>query len=178
MRKALCLYFALFAILTSFAAKVPSSIDQKKAATETASTNSLPAEIDKESSAKVLSQLSIKDLQTSLERKLTLQEKITWMLFKKHLPRLEPTESEKKRANTNAVLGLVFGILGILVFPLFAIPGLILSNKALLAERVDPGILASGHRGIAVAGQITSYVALALLLLIFIIVIAVLSSWR
>jgi hypothetical protein len=61
---------------------------------------------------------------------------------------------------------------------LFAIPGLILSNKALRAERADPGILQPGNRGIAVAGQITSYVALAVVLILLILIVAILSNWH
>ena len=179
MKKLLCLYFALFAILTSFAAKLPSSFEQKEEViTETNNVASTLDEALKPSSAKAFSQLSVSELQKSLGRRLTLKEKTTWALYKKHLISIEPTEREKKNANTNAILGLVFGILGIVIFPLFAIPGLILSNKALTAEKADPGILAPGNRGIAVAGQITSYVALALIVVAFIIVIAVLASWH
>lgn len=179
MKKTLCLCVALLVIFASFAAKAPLSIDQKQVPnSETSNLNSLPDEGQKKSTDRVFSQLTLKDLQTSLGRKLTLQEKISWLIFKKRLPRIEPTESEKAHANSNAVLGFVFGLLGLIVFPLLAIPGLILSNKALLAERVDPGILKSGNRGLAVAGQITSYIALALLIIVVILLVAFLSNWH
>jgi hypothetical protein len=182
MKKTLCLYFAFLSISITFAAKIPFSSGSKKAgANQTTITNTnINSTIDgtaQISSVEVLKPLTLSDLQTTLGRKLTIKEKVSWWLYKKKFVHIDPSEKEIKNANSNAVLGFVFGILGLVGLSfLAAIPGLILSNKALAAEKADPGILKSGNSGLAKAGQILSWVGIGLFLITLIYVLAIISS--
>lgn len=179
MKKTLCLCFALFAMLTSFAAKTPFSFEKKKTETTEATADKTPVDVSNDASTASLSKLTLKDLQKTLGRKLTLEEKISWLLFKKRLVHIEPSDKEKQRANSNAIWGFVLGILGLVGFYfLAAIPGLILSSQALNAEKTDPGILNGGNRGLAKAGQIMSWIGIALTVLVVIYIAALLGSIR
>jgi hypothetical protein len=123
------------------------------------------------------SKLSNKQVKALAGRKLTLKEKIGLLLIEKEA-RSEPlTEAQIKSANSNATLGLVFGILSIVVFPLFAIPGLILSNKAFFAEKVNPNTLTKGSLNAAKAGRITSYVGLGILALTLAFVFIIIAAY-
>ncbi len=60
---------------------------------------------------------------------------------------------------TNAVIALVFSILGFLVCPLFVIPGLILGNQATKITSTMPG---HPDHGAAVASKWISWITLAI----------------
>lgn len=87
----------------------------------------------------------------------------------------EPDPLAQKRANSNALLGFIFGLSSLFLVGLLAIPGLILSNQALRAERLNPGILQGDRLGFAQAGKIMSIVTLALLALVLLLFIAILG---
>jgi hypothetical protein len=123
------------------------------------------------------SRIPHKQVQALTGRKLTLIEKIGLFLLHRNL-RTEPlTEAQIKTANSNATLGLVFGILSIIVFPLFAIPGLILSNKAFFTEKVNPNTLTKGSLNAAKAGRITSWIGIGLLALIFAFILIIVAAY-
>lgn len=63
--------------------------------------------------------------------------------------------------NTQAILGFVFGVLSVVIFPLFAIPGLILSAKGFDSE----------YRVLAIIGYVLSALVLFLLLLLIILLL-------
>jgi len=181
MKTLVCLCVAFFATTTTFAAKIPCAAPGKKAAaSETINaTENAKAPVDETANAsfvEALKPLTVTDLQKTLGRKLTIKEKISWWLYQKKLIHIDPSEKEIKNANSNAVLGFAFGILSIIGLSfLAAIPGLILSNKALIAEKADPGILKGGNYGLAQAGQILSWIGLAIFLFTLILVLALLS---
>ncbi len=172
-----CLVAALLVtIITSFAAKIPSNT-----ANEINISKSPQASITIQQTAATsrysFSDLTVRDLQKSLGRKFSLKEKISWHLLKKQFKPEEPPEALVRKANNHAVLGFVFSLAGILIFPLFLIPGLLLSQKALDADKVDPEILTRTNYGLAKAGKIISYIGLGLLLLAIVIIIAILAAW-
>ena len=85
----------------------------------------------------------------------------------------------EKSANRRAIWGFIFGCASILIFPLFCIPGLILSNDALWEERMHPGILTRRNKTFAYLGKIFSYVGIAIIviaLIYFAFIIAFLSA--
>lgn len=63
--------------------------------------------------------------------------------------------------NTQAILGFVFGILSFLLFPLFAIPGLILSAKGMDSE----------YRVLAIIGYILSLLVIVLMIVLLALLI-------
>ncbi len=63
-----------------------------------------------------------------------------------------------------------------MVFPLFAIPGLLLSNKAFFAEKVNPNTLTKGSLNAAKVVRIASYVGLGILALTLAIVFIVIAA--
>jgi hypothetical protein len=77
------------------------------------------------------------------------------------------TSSIRSKTSALAVTSLVLGILGLvlcMISPLFAIPAVICGHVALSKVKRSAGAL--GGRGIAIAGLITGYVGLALLLVL------------
>lgn len=175
----------LTAIATSFAAKIPSTIT-KETNISASPQASILIQQSKATPGYAVSALTMQDLQQALGRKLSLKEKVGWYLYKKHLHAEEPTEKAVKKANSNAVLGFVFSLASLLIpplafvfysqilllFSLLAIPALILSINALVAGRVNPGILTKSNRSLAKAGKIISYIILALIFIVLIMILA------
>lgn len=160
MKKILCFLIALLVvIITSHAAKIPSTAT-KEINISKSPHSSIIIQQTAATSGRSISALTVKDLQKSLGRKLSLKEKISWYLFKKQFKPEGPPEVLIRRANSNAVFGFAFSLAGIIllpvffiVSPLFFIPAILLSLSALRAERVDPGILRGGNYGLAMAGK-------------------------
>lgn len=75
------------------------------------------------------------------------------------------THKGEKSANRRAIWGFIFGCASIVLFPLFCIPGLILSNDAIWEERAHPGILTRRNKTFAYLGKIFSYVGLAIIVI-------------
>jgi hypothetical protein len=176
MKKMLCLLAAvLVTIISSYAAKVPTNT-----ANEINISKSPQASITIQPAAAsnyFIPATTVKDLQKSLGRKLSLKEKISWELLKTQFKQDGPPEALIRKANTHAVLGFAFSLAGLIIFPLFLIPGLLFSQSALRAEAVDPEILTRTNYRLAKAGKIISYIGLGLLLLGIVIIIAILAAW-
>jgi hypothetical protein len=172
MRKIFVLFIAVFSIaIASFAAKIPSLEGQEIKISKEPQSSILI-----EQSEASIAALSVNELQQSLGRKLSLKEKVAFYLYKKHFKREEPTEKDIKKANSKAVLAFVFSLAAVFIFPLFAIPALILSANALAAEKVNPGILTKSNHGLAKAAKIICYIQFALTLLLLIVVLAIAMS--
>lgn len=121
------------------------------------------------------SKLTVKELQVFLGRKLTLKEKVQVLLAKKLLTKLDPEVEELATKGRNkAYMGFGFALAAILLFPLFAIPGLIFSNNALAYDKEKPGILGDA-KGFARAGQIMSWVSLALMVIAILLLLILFS---
>lgn len=69
----------------------------------------------------------------------------------------------EKSANRRALWGFIFGCASIVLFPLFCIPGLILSNDALWEERMHPGTLTRTNKTLAYLGKIFSWVGIGII---------------
>ncbi len=158
-------------IFLFFLAILPSP---SKAFTATSFIN--PTVIEKKETAKkaVLSyRESKKILETSIGRKLSFKEKLA-LRIQTSVPRYD--NENERRANSQAVTGFILSICGlVLLWPLL-IPGLIISNNALLKERVNPGILKNGNYGLAKAGKIIGIVGLAIIIVAIIIIAAILAG--
>jgi len=63
------------------------------------------------------------------------------------------------------------------LFPLLAIPGFIISNSALTKEKITPGILEGGNKGLAKAGLILSVIGFVYLILLIVYIAVVVSMW-
>ncbi|MBP6687823.1 MAG: DUF4190 domain-containing protein [Lacibacter sp.] len=87
------------------------------------------------------------------------------------------TETDQKKANNHALLGFIFGVCSLVIFPLFAIPGFILSKNAMNKEKLSPGILEDGNKGLAKAGFILSIIGFASLLVFVIYIIVLLGGY-
>ena len=112
-------------------------------------------------------------LELSLGRKLRLKEK---MALRIHSILPDYKSKYDDRANTNALLGFIFALCGlVLLWPLL-IPGLILSNKALRSEKENPGSLSRSNKDLAKAGKIISLVGLIIIALAIIIIAIVIAS--
>jgi len=68
--------------------------------------------------------------------------------------------------NVPALLSLILSILGIAVCQVIAIGGVICGHVALSQIKREPGRYNSASKGLAIAGTIVGYVALAILLLV------------
>ena len=90
------------------------------------------------------------------------------------------TDEEVRKANSNATTGFVFSLLGLLVLPLFAIPGLIMSKKALRAEKLQPNTLTRSAYTMAKAARVMGWIGVAIIILLVpLIVLAIaLGSWH
>lgn len=108
-----------------------------------------------------------KAMEIKLGRKLKWKEKIT-IWYSTHAP----GSSEAEKAKTKALLGFIFGLVSVIIFPPLAIPGLIFSINALNKEKQQPGILDKGSKGMAIAGLILSILGLLALVILFLYVIA------
>jgi hypothetical protein len=112
-------------------------------------------------------------LELSLGRKLKFKEKAA-LRIQSVLPDYKGVDAGK--ANSNALLGFIFAIGGlVLLWPLL-IPGLILSNNALNAEKKNPGTLSDGNKGLAKAGRIMSIIGLAIIAVAIIIIVVLIAS--
>lgn len=122
--------------------------------------------------------LTVKELQEHLGRKLTMKEKVQWYFAKKLIHKITNEEEEAlaKKARTKAYMGFGFSLAGLLLFPLLAIPGIIFSGNALAFDKEHPGKLGDA-KGFAKAGQIMGWISLALLVIVLILVILFLSAW-
>lgn len=179
MKKILCLYFLLFIMFSSFGAKVPFTVYTDTVATTKATNlNKISDSFENFFSNQSYQQVTLKDVRKALGRKLTLKEKIQWFLLKNKFQHGGQDDIAKRHANSNAVLGFFFSIIGLAVFPLFIIPALILSIHALKAEKTHPGILTATNRSLAKAAEIISIVDIVLLIFGLIILIAFLSQLR
>jgi hypothetical protein len=84
--------------------------------------------------------------------------------------KLKKTKHKKKNhdndrsVNRRAVWGFIFGLASVVIFPLLAIPGLILSNDALREERMHPRILTKTNKTLAYLGKIFSYIGIAIMI--------------
>ncbi len=107
-----------------------------------------------------------------LGRKLTLKEKIglqfARVIYKKGIP-IDALEA--KKANSNAILGFIFSMLGIFIFPLFAIPAYVLCDNMLHKEKIQPGLLTPTNKILAQIGKITAIVTGILVVLLLLIVL-------
>lgn len=172
MKKTLCFLIATFAaIVISYAAKIPSTANKEINISQSPQA-SMAVQQTVATSGYTFSEFTLRDFQKSLGRKLSFKEKVSWYLFKKQFKPEGPPEVLIRKANTNAVLGFAFSLAGIIIFPLFLIPALILSLSALRAEQVDPGILRGANYGLAMAGKIISYIGIGLIVLTIAIVLA------
>lgn len=135
-------------------------------------------ETPKKSDVKIKKREACKLLYSSTEkrlgRKLKLSEKIGLKLYAS-LPDFTP--EEKRKTNSQALIGFIFGICSIVIFPVLAIPGFILSNNALIKEKTYPGILEGGNQSLAKAGKILSIVGFVYLLLIIAYVFLIIASF-
>lgn len=121
--------------------------------------------------------ISFKNLRKSTEKKLGRKLKLTervGLWYYSHLPQYN---GDPKKANDQALLGFIFGICSLVLFPLFAIPGYIISNSALTKEKLSPGILENGNKGLAKAGLILSIIGFVYLILIIVYVAVFVSMW-
>lgn len=119
-----------------------------------------------------------------LGRKLALREKLGLLFVRatyKNGILIDPIEA--KKANTNAILGfmfsmlsILFSILGIYIFPFFAIPAYVLCNNMLLKEKKQPGLLTSTNKMLAQIGKITAIVIGILIVLLIALVFLLVSS--
>jgi hypothetical protein len=114
-----------------------------------------------------------KMLEQSLGRKLTFKEK---MAARIHTTFPSIGDGEGRRANNQAVTGFIFSVCGVVLFWPLLIPGLIISRKALAAERENPGILQNGNYGLAKAGSIIAIVGIAIMIVAIIVLVALLSN--
>jgi len=86
----------------------------------------------------------------------------------------------EKSANRRAIWGFIFGCASIVLFPLFCIPGLILSNDAIWEERMRPGTLTRTNKTLAYLGKIFSYIGIAIIIVAILylaFIVALLSAW-
>lgn len=91
------------------------------------------------------------------------------------------TQRDNDRAvNRRAIWGFIFGLASITIFPLLAIPGVILSNDALREEKMHPRILTKTNKILAYLGKIFSIIGIAIIIFAILYVaflIAILSAW-
>lgn len=112
-------------------------------------------------------------VEKKLGRKLTLTERIGLRYYTWH-PRYD--KEYQRKANNQAITGFVLGVCSLVIFPLLAIPGFLLSNSALRKEKIDPGLLEGGSKGLAKAGQILSIVGI-LYFILLVVYIATLVAY-
>lgn len=120
---------------------------------------------------------SFKSIRKSAEKKLGRKLKLTERLGLWYYTHMPQYNGDPKKANDQALLGFIFGICSLVLFPLFAIPGYIISNSALTKEKLSPGILESGNKGLAKAGLILSIIGFVYLILIIVYVAVFISTW-
>jgi hypothetical protein len=90
------------------------------------------------------------------------------------------THTNDQAANRRAVWGFIFGLASVFIFPILAIPGLILSNDALREDRIHPRTLTKTNRTLAFLGKYLSYVGIAIIILAILylgFLLSLLSGW-
>lgn len=121
--------------------------------------------------------ISFKSIRIATEKKLGRKLKLTervGLWYYTHLPQYN---DDSKKANNQALIGFIFGICSLVIFPLLAIPGFILSNSALTKEKITPGILEGGNKGLAKAGLILSILGFVYLILLVVYIAFIVSTW-
>lgn len=113
-----------------------------------------------------------KSIEKKLGRKLKLSERIG-LWYYTQFPRYD--KEYQRKTNNQALTGFILSVCSLVIFPLLAIPGLILSNSALRREKIDPGILEGGNRGLAKAGQILSIIGILYFILVVVYIIALIG---
>lgn len=114
--------------------------------------------------------LQVKEIEKITGRKLTLKQKLALRIQRLYGPY---DKDLQRKANNQAQTGFILSIIGfVFLWPLI-IPGLILSNSALLKEKVEPGILTVQNRGLAKAGRILGLIGL---IITFFFIVLVLST--
>lgn len=108
-----------------------------------------------------------------LGRKLKLKETIGLWFYTK-LPDYD--KDYKRKANNQALTGFVLGLCSIVIFPVIAIPGFFISSAALSKEKIYPGVLEGGNKGLAKAGYILSIIGFILLLLYIAYILIIINS--
>jgi hypothetical protein len=128
-----------------------------------------------ENKGKKTSQTSFKHIRKATEKRLGRKLKLNERIGLWYYTKLTEPDVDGKKANNHALIGFIFGICSIVLLPLLAIPGFFLSQSALTQEKLQPGILEGGNKGLAKAGLILSIIGFVYLLLIiayFAIIIA------
>jgi len=121
--------------------------------------------------------ISFKSIRKATEKKLGRKLKLTervGLWYYTHVPQYN---GDSKKANNQALIGFIFGICSLVLFPLLAIPGFIISNSALTKEKITPGILEGGNKGLAKAGLILSVIGFVYLILLIVYIAVVVSMW-
>lgn len=85
---------------------------------------------------------------------------------RRQIQRASPETGGPPPLDTIALLALIFGVLGILCIQLFSLPAVICGHIGLKRANETPGN--STNKGFAIAGLITGYLGLAILLFILI----------
>ncbi len=115
-----------------------------------------------------------KATEKKIGRKLGMFERIGLWYYTKLTPE---QEVDKKKANSQALTGFILGVCGLIIFPLLAIPGFFFSKSALTKEKLSPGILEGGNKGLAKAGLILSIVGFLYLFLLLIYIVLIVSVY-
>ena len=161
----LTFFLSLFFMLEGAAfSSVPSTVEPTKATTV-------------EPVVKNEKRISFKNFRKATEKKLGRKLKLTervGLWYYSHLPQYN---GDSKKANDQALIGFIFGICSLVIFPLLAIPGFILSNSALTKEKITPGILEGGNKGLAKAGLILSVIGFVYLILLIVYIAVFVSAW-
>jgi len=114
-----------------------------------------------------------RNLEQQLGRKLKWSERLGLRALTVHK---SFSNEDSRKANNHALVGFILGISSLILLPLLSIPGYMFSNSALIKEKLNPGILEGGNKGLAKAGLILSIIGLVYLLLIILYIIIIFSS--
>lgn len=113
-----------------------------------------------------------KSVEKKLGRKLKLSERIGLWYYTQQ-PRYD--KEYQRKTNNQALTGFILSVCSLVIFPILAIPGLILSSSALRREKIDPGLLEGGNKGLAKAGQILGIIGLLYFFLLVIYIAALIG---
>ena len=127
-----------------------------------------------ESTLKNVHSLRIKDFQKLIGRKLTLKEKISFLLLKKKLRQLP---DEKEKGQTAFVLGIIgLGLLIVGLFVPYVILGsLVASIMAIVLGTIEKKKNPSDSK--AKAGALLGWITLGLIAFLLLLAAIVLASW-
>ena len=127
-----------------------------------------------ESTLKNVHSLRIKDFQKLIGRKLTLKEKISFLLLKKKLRQI-PDEKEKgQTAFILGIMGLGLLIIGLFV-PYVILGSLVLSIMAIVLGTIEKKKNPSDSK--AKAGALLGWITLSLIAFLLLLAAIVLASW-